>query len=194
MTRPVENEATSGLTGAEPDGLDASDAPFGLYRLSPRETQVAILTSEGLSADDLASGLGIKVGTVRNIRQSLRRKLDVPPHVPLNEALNGLFGTIPKDNRGDRPLAGIDDGPEPTKERRVHLSVRQAISSVGELAERLEARSAAVAAAAQQSRKSRERLLWEADQLRSIAGDLHDLEAEAVARVRAHLALVGRVG
>jgi DNA-binding CsgD family transcriptional regulator len=171
-----------------------ADRPFGLYRLSPRETQVAILTAEGLSADDLATGLGIKVGTVRNIRQTLRRKLDVPPQLPLNEALNGLFGTIPKDDNASRQLAGIDESPEPGEDRRIHLSVRQAISSVAELAERLDARSAAVASAAQHTPRSRDRLLWEADQLRAIADDLHELEAEAIARVRAHLAVIGRVG
>jgi DNA-binding CsgD family transcriptional regulator len=209
VTRPADTETTSELEatgggsrhaeipenpGELPELPELADPPFGLYRLSPRETQVAILTAEGLSAEDLAAGLGIKVGTVRNIRQALRRKLDVPAQLPLNEALVGLFGTIPRDDNADRPLAGIDDEPEPAQERRVHLSVRQAISSVGELAERLDARSAAVAAAAQHTRKSRNRLLWEADQLRAIAQDLHELEAEAIARVRAHLAVVGRVG
>jgi DNA-binding CsgD family transcriptional regulator len=205
VTRPADAESKTDRASSEsgsdlgevpelPALDEGPDPPFGLYRLSPRETQVAILTAEGLSAEDLAAGLGIKVGTVRNIRQALRRKLDVPAQVPLNEALNGLFGTIAKDDSADRPLKGIDDGPDPAKERRVHLSVRQAISSVGELAERLDARSSAVAAAAQHTRKSRERLLWEANQLHAIARDLHELEAEAIARVRAHLALVGRVG
>lgn len=191
MTRPVETTNSDPETsGGLPDAAGSLEAPFGLYRLSPRETQVAILTAEGHSADDLASSLGIRVGTVRNIRQALRRKLDVPASTPLNDALSGMFGTIPKD---DNPAAALVSAARPAvsdKDRRVHLSVREAISSVGELAERLNARSVAVAAAAQHSRRSGDRLLWESEQLRAIAADLHGLEEQAIARVRAHLAAV----
>jgi DNA-binding CsgD family transcriptional regulator len=192
MTQPIQTESTSDLEAtAGPSGSpEAPPAPLSLYRLSPRETQVAILTAEGLSADDLAADLGIRVGTVRNIRQALRRKLDVPPNVALNEALNAIFGNPAKADAADSSASGPYDAPAPAHERRVHLSVRQAITSIGQLADRLDARSVAVAAAAEHSRKSRERLLWEADQLSAIADDLRGIETHAIARVRAHLAIV----
>ena len=191
MTRPVQTATSYPETsGGLPDTEGSLDPPFGLYRLSPRETQVAILTAEGRSADDLAASLGIRVGTVRNIRQALRRKLDVPPTTPLNEALSGMFGTIAKDDNPAAALLTAGRALVSDKDRRVHLSVREAIASVGELAERLNARSAAVAAAAQHSRRSGDRLLWESEQLRAIAADLHLLEDQAIARVRAHLAAI----
>jgi hypothetical protein len=112
--------------------------------------------------------------------------LDVPTEVPLNQTLFQIFGT------GSSEEAGSDEPAAPPSgvERRVHLSVRQAISSVGELAERLDARAVAVAGAADRSQKSRDRLLWEAEQIREIAAELHEVETKAIARVRAHLAAV----
>ena len=171
-----------------------SEAALAVYRLSPRETQVAILLAEGLSADDMARSLGIRVGTVRNVRRALRRKLDIPASATLNDALSGLFGSAAPS--GDRVDEGRDRpgsvrarrGPAP--ERRVHLSVRQAISSVGQLAERLDARAVAVAGAAEHSPKTREQLAWEAEQLLAVADALHEVQAQAIARVRAHLALM----
>ncbi|HEX4863679.1 MAG TPA: LuxR C-terminal-related transcriptional regulator [Acidimicrobiales bacterium] len=176
-----EAEQSAALTTAPAD-----EPPLAVYRLSPRETQVAILTAEGLSAEDLAASLGIRVGTLRNVRRSLRHKLDVPTDVPLNETLFRIFGTeAAAEEAGSEEVA-----PPSGVERRVHLSVRQAISSVGELADRLDARADAVAGAADRSRKSHERLLWESEQIRAIALELHQVEAQAIARVRAHLAIL----
>ncbi len=175
-----------------------SETPLAVYRLSPRETQVAILSAEGLSAEDMGRSLGIRVGTVRNIRRALRRKLDIPPGATLNEVLTGVFGSVtsrggrggvvPHDARPEPSAAG--DGRVPAPERRVHLSVRQAISSVGQLAERLDARAVAVAGAAEHSSKAREQLVWESEQLVAMADALHEVQAQAIARVRAHLALM----
>lgn len=169
----------SALAESTPD-----EPPLAVYRLSPRETQVAILTAEGLSAEELAASLGIRVGTLRNVRRTLRHKLDVPADVPLNVMLFRIFGSEPAAeeaaNEAPAPPSGV--------ERRVHLSVRQAISSVGDLADRLDARAVAVADAAERSPKSRDRLAWESEQIRAIALELHQVEAQAIARVRAHLA------
>lgn len=177
------------IPSREPDSAEAAvkrEFPLAVYRLSPRETQVAILTAEGLSAEDLAASLGIGVGTLRNMRRTLRRKLDVPSEMPLNTVLLEIFGSEPV------PAATPEEqgAPPNGKDRRVHLSVRQAISSVGELADRLEARSVAVAGAADRSRKSHDRLLWEAEQIRAVSKELHAVEAQAIARVRAHLASI----
>ena len=175
-----------------------SETPLAVYRLSPRETQVAILSAEGLSAEEMARSLGIRVGTVRNVRRALRRKLDIPPSAALNQALTGLFGSVASGGaRGqDRPDKSTGE-PDPAgarrlpaTERRVHLSVRQAISSVGQLAERLDARAVAVAGAAEHTPKASEQLVWESQQLLVMADALHELQAQAIARVRAHLALM----
>jgi len=175
-----------------------SETPLAVYRLSPRETQVAILSAEGLSAEEMARSLGIRVGTVRNVRRALRRKLDIPPSAALNQALTGLFGSVASGVVGaqDRPDE-VGDGPNPAgarrlpaTERRVHLSVRQAISSVGQLAERLDARAVAVAGAAEHTPKASEQLVWESQQLLVMADALHEVQAQAIARVRAHLALM----
>ena len=188
--RPTFEEGVAGhdlVAGEHEMRTDPSIAepPLAVYRLSPRETQVAILTAEGLSAEDLAASLGIRVGTLRNIRRSLRHKLDVPTEVPLNETLFQVFGSGAPTEEPEEPIA-----PPSGVERRVHLSVRQAISSVGDLAERLDARAAAVSGAADRSRKSRDRLSWEAEQIQEIAAELHAVEQNAIARVRAHLAAV----
>ena len=172
---------TSALPEPTPD-----EPPLAVYRLSPRETQVAILTAEGLSAEELAASLGIRVGTLRNVRRTLRHKLDVPADVPLNQMLFRIFGSEPAaEEVASEPVA-----PPSGVERRVHLSVRQAISSVGDLADRLDARAVAVADAAERSPKSRDRLAWESEQIREIALELHQVEAQAIARVRAHLAIL----
>ena len=174
-----------GQTSALPAG-PPEEPPLAVYRLSPRETQVAILTAEGLSAEELAASLGIRVGTLRNVRRSLRHKLDVPADVPLNQMLFKIFGSEPAAEETVSESAGPPSGVE----RRVHLSVRQAISSVGDLADRLDARAVAVADAAERTPKSRDRLAWESEQIRAIALELHEVEAQAIARVRAHLAIL----
>ena len=208
MSRPIHgiNSAGPGLTSARVSEPTGSGAPLAVYRLSPRETQVAILSAEGLSADDMSRSLGIRVGTVRNIRRALRRKLDIPASAALNIALSGLFGSVASAGTvapdGSVAAGGerVEDGRDipgsvrarrgPAPERRVHLSVRQAIASVGQLAERLDARAVAVAGAAEHSPKAREQLVWEAEQLLAVADALHEVQSKAIARVRAHLALM----
>ena len=188
MPPPMHILPTNPPSGeAEPSAAVVTDAQaFAVYRLSPRETQVAILTAEGLSAENLAASLGIRLGTLRNMRRSLRRKLDVPPDVPLNETLFQIFGT----QTAAQDATGAEVTPPPGVERRVHLAVRQAISSVGELADRLDARAVAVAGAAERSDRSHDRLAWEAEQIRAIALELQQVETHAIARVRAHLAIL----
>jgi len=200
MPQPIDRTNPGGPRVVSGRHVEPSEsgAPLAVYRLSPRETQVAILSAEGLSSEDMGRSLGIRVGTVRNIRRALRRKLDIPPNATLNEALTGLFGSVT--SRGARGGGGPHDASrEPSAagggrvrapERRVHLSVRQAISSVGQLAERLDARAVAVAGAAEHSPKAREQLVWESQQLLAMADALQEVQAEAIARVRVHLALM----
>jgi DNA-binding CsgD family transcriptional regulator len=200
MPQPIDRTNPGGPPVVSGRQLEPSESemPLAVYRLSPRETQVAILSAEGLPAEEMARSLGIRVGTVRNIRRALRRKLDIPPSATLNESLSGLFGSEP--SRGTRGWVVPHDAcREPSaaggaranaSERRVHLSVRQAISSVGQLAKRLDARAAAVAGVAEHSPKARDQLVWESEQLLAMADALYEVQAQAIARVRAHLALM----
>ncbi|HZU16000.1 MAG TPA: helix-turn-helix transcriptional regulator [Candidatus Dormibacteraeota bacterium] len=209
--------------------IDAPETSIGANRpLSPRELQVAILTAEGLRTEDLARSLGIGEGTVKSVKQGIRRKLGLARGARLPEELRGLcgprlpvlaaeaatsdVGVVDETGSEDRPQRPSDQPLRPPRssgsadtdppdsdrggdvpaepaqdfaERRVHLTLRQAIYAVQELGSRLEARSAAMREAAERSPAIRHHLLWEAEQLEALSISLDRLRSGSIARARA---------
>jgi DNA-binding CsgD family transcriptional regulator len=209
----TEQHDQSGSTRPDdmPDWFETSEAQvastMGLRPLSPRELQVAILTAEGLSTEELAVSLGIGEGTVKTVRQAIRRKLGISRGSKLGDELAHFFGPrlttlshhLPRSGVASEPPRSADAGRDvicrdegdtqrgegvPAVERRVHLTLRQAIWAVEDLRNRLEARSEAMRRAAERTPGSRTHLMWEADQLEFLSDSLSRLREGSIARAR----------
>jgi DNA-binding NarL/FixJ family response regulator len=64
-----------GVLAAEVDELLASRTPWGLERLTPRESEIFELLAQGYTNDSIASRLGIACRTVETHRRHLMQKL-----------------------------------------------------------------------------------------------------------------------
>lgn len=80
LSRRCPPELRPGLSTLDKALRDLT-SPFGqtltrrLYRLTPRQIEIALLVRQGLSTKDICSHLGLSVSTVENQRNTLRRKL-----------------------------------------------------------------------------------------------------------------------
>ncbi|WP_417614703.1 response regulator transcription factor [Oceanisphaera sp.] len=80
LSPPVEE---SSAPGSMRDQVEMALASFGRARLTRREQQVAALLIQGRDNDAIAQELGIGVGTIKNHRKHLYRKLHVDSQAAL---------------------------------------------------------------------------------------------------------------
>lgn len=87
--RWIEKESAAGVM----DRLATAGSPNGAAELTPRETQLAKLAAAGLRNREIASRVGISVGTVKIHLHNIYRKLDVRGRVQLAHRARerGLF-------------------------------------------------------------------------------------------------------
>src|SRR3954452_24881768 len=73
--------------------------PFSLAdriaALSPRERRVLVLLAENLPVDEISVAMGVSAQQVAGVRQTLRRKLAVPPGVRLADSLHQITELLP---------------------------------------------------------------------------------------------------
>ena len=147
-------------------------------RLTPRELRVLVLSIDGdQTTADIAGVLGTTRGTVQSIRQSVRRKLAVPPHVDLRwfiESVPGLQDLVNTERRAP------EEAPTPQPDRRSKVVLRSALRELEELAARTAARASALAALSSDDASIGD----EVHLLRTIADSLTTVNATAIERAR----------
>ena len=96
------------------------------------------------TTNDIADVLGTTRGTVQSIRQTVRRKLAVPPHVDL-----GWFvSSVPQLQELVANRPAVAAAPAPSAERRTRSVLRSALRELQDLADRTASRASALAALA----------------------------------------------
>ena len=147
-------------------------------RLTPRELRVLVLSIDGnQTTADIAAVLGTTRGTVQSIRQTVRRKLAVPPHVDLRwfvESVPGLSELVATERTADAAST-------PRTDRRSRAVLRTAIRELEDLTDRTAARASTLASLGSDDDGS---LGDEVRLLRTIADSLSSVTATVLERAR----------
>lgn len=150
-------------------------------RLTPREARVLVLLLDGATTPDIADVLGVGRGTVNGVRQAIRRKLAIPSHADLSDFVAGHPGIQEHLRQVAEPIVV----PRPAADRRRDLVLRAALRDLDTAAERIAAKGRALVTLADSSMDvDRQGMLDEAALVATIASELGDLHARALAMAR----------
>src|SRR3954471_2655498 len=108
--------------------------PDRVAALSPRERRVLVLLAENLPVDEISVAMGVSAQQVAGVRQTLRRKLAVPPGVRLGDFLHQITELLPLAQIEAQPPAVTEQHKD--AERRRQLLLRRTIQELESLIER----------------------------------------------------------